>query len=890
MSRFLFAVAFLLGAIAILWMGWAFVGNDSLALTVTVLIAGVYAIGLVELLQYRRETGSLQRALLQLRVKNEPFQLDQWLAKLAPSLHNAVRLRIEGERVALPAPVLTPYLVGLLVMLGLLGTFLGMVDTLQGAVVALEGTTELQAIRAGLTAPIKGLGLAFGTSVAGVAGSAMLGLQSTMSRRDRMLATRVLDGNISTVMRQHSLVHNRRETYRALQDQAQSLPAVAQSLHSLAAELQRMATQVGEQLIANQTQFAASAEQHYGRLADSVAATISTAMAENGRQQQLQSAAMATQITPLVEGLVADIAAHSTSTHQSLTSIAEHQLQQLTTALLASNQRSAADQLRQQHQQDSERLDQWQQALQSAQQQATSEQQLQAKEFTAQLERAASSQLGVFNSATAELKSLAGALKDQAQGAAAQLQDQQLHFSQQTQRQAEAQLSQVSELMAATQALSSSRLSAEQAWLEQYQQRMDDVSSALKEQSGALIEAFALSAADAVTQQQQGDERRLALWSEAYQSAQQLSQHQINAAASHFVAQITQLGGDQQLTFERVSRDISELSASLSEQWQLAGAQSLSQQQQLLHSTDQRSASMIADFSELSTHLSAQWQLAGEQSLSQQQQLLQSTQHSNSALVTEFGGLIKSSEQLVQSRIDSEQQWRQQQGQHIEQLNSTLQSGLQHLREDETHRAKAVLQRLQALQSSAAEQLAKLGQALEQPMTRLIATASETPKAAAEVIGLLRRELTDNTERDNRLLQERQTVMEQLNTLSQSLAQTTGAQQQAVQAMTDSAAVVLQQAGTTFNGSAIELSSLGEAFLGGVSLFAQANDKMIASLDRIEASMDKSAVRSDQQLSYYVAQAREIIDHSMMSQKEIFEELRRLSHQDDLHSVNTGKA
>jgi hypothetical protein len=34
--------------------------------------------------------------------------------------------------------------------------------------------------------------------------------------------------------------------------------------------------------------------------------------------------------------------------------------------------------------------------------------------------------------------------------------------------------------------------------------------------------------------------------------------------------------------------------------------------------------------------------------------------------------------------------------------------------------------------------------------------------------------------------------------------------------------------------------------------------------------------RSDDQLAYYVAQAREIIDLSLLSQKEIFEELRRL--------------
>src|SRR6185369_11316199 len=102
--------------------------------------------------------------------------LDDWLGSLHPSLQSPVRLRIEGERIGLPGPALTPYLVGLLVMLGMLGTFLGMVVTLNGAVFALEGTTDLQAIRSALAAPVKGLGVAFGTSVAGVAASAMLGL------------------------------------------------------------------------------------------------------------------------------------------------------------------------------------------------------------------------------------------------------------------------------------------------------------------------------------------------------------------------------------------------------------------------------------------------------------------------------------------------------------------------------------------------------------------------------------------------------------------------------------------------------------------------------------------------------------------------------------------
>lgn len=57
---------------------------------------------------------------------------------------------------------------------------------------------------------------------------------------------------------------------------------------------------------------------------------------------------------------------------------------------------------------------------------------------------------------------------------------------------------------------------------------------------------------------------------------------------------------------------------------------------------------------------------------------------------------------------------------------------------------------------------------------------------------------------------------------------------------------------------------------------------MIANLQRIEGAMDKSMTRSDDQLAYYVAQAREIIDLSIMLQKDIFEELRQVSRQQAL--------
>jgi hypothetical protein len=56
-------------------------------------------------------------------------------------------------------------------------------------------------------------------------------------------------------------------------------------------------------------------------------------------------------------------------------------------------------------------------------------------------------------------------------------------------------------------------------------------------------------------------------------------------------------------------------------------------------------------------------------------------------------------------------------------------------------------------------------------------------------------------------------------------------------------------------------------------------------LGRIEESMDKTTERSDEQMSYYVAQAREIIDQSMLSQREIIEELRRLGQTGDLFTA-----
>ncbi|MDQ8697876.1 flagellar motor protein MotA [Hyphomicrobium sp. LHD-15] len=74
------------------------------------------------------------------------------------------------------------YMVGLLVFLGLLGTFWGLLETIQSvglAINTLSSTGETVAVfdelKSGLAAPLKGMGTAFSSSLLGLSGSLVLG-------------------------------------------------------------------------------------------------------------------------------------------------------------------------------------------------------------------------------------------------------------------------------------------------------------------------------------------------------------------------------------------------------------------------------------------------------------------------------------------------------------------------------------------------------------------------------------------------------------------------------------------------------------------------------------------------------------------------------------------
>lgn len=631
MNTILSTLAFAIGAIVVAWVGVGYVDSSQLALTVTALIGLIYLAGALELLRFQSATAGLERALA--NIPPDLTHPGEWLRRLPASLQNPVRLRIEGERVGLPGPALTPYLVGLLVLLGMLGTFLGMVVTLKGAVVALESTTDLQTIRTALAAPVKGLGVAFGTSVAGVAASAMLGLISALCRRARLQTAQVLDTRIATDLRDFSLAHQRQETYKALQLQAQALPELVGKLEAMMTQMERHSTQANERLLAEQERFHHEAQSRYTALATSVDASLKDSLSTSARLA-------GETIQPLVEATMSAIARETSALHERVADTVGTHLEGISARFDTSVTTVA---------------DTWTTAL-------------------------------------------------------------------------------------ATQARSNESLSA------QLHASLEAFTDTFTQRSTALVTAVSAAQAELRADLASGDQARLAGMSQALEA----------------------------------------MASSLQAEWQQAGARTLAQQEQICTTLGATARDISAD-----------------------------------------------------------------------------------------------------VKANASTTIAEVA--------RLMQTAAEAPRAAAEVIAEMRQALSASMVRDNALLAERTRIMDTLGTLLTAINHASAEQRGAIDTLVASSAAMLEHAGARFtqsieaesarltdiagqvSGGAVEVASLSEAFGLAVKLFSESNDKLMGTLQRIEDALGKSMTRSDEQLAYYVAQAREIIDLSIMSQKQIVEDLQQLS-------------
>ena len=63
-----------------------------------------------------------------------------------------------------------------------------------------------------------------------------------------------------------------------------------------------------------------------------------------------------------------------------------------------------------------------------------------------------------------------------------------------------------------------------------------------------------------------------------------------------------------------------------------------------------------------------------------------------------------------------------------------------------------------------------------------------------------------------------------------------------------------------------------------VEQFGRGSERLLTHLQRLDDTLTQSIARSDDQLAYYVAQAREVIELSLHAQKQVMDDLQRLAN------------
>ena len=210
--------------------------SDPLAHALVILIGLGLVLGLVELLQRATRAVRLTTELAGLPRPATAEAVEKASAGLRPLLES----RMAGMPGQAATALFTSYLLGLLVMIGLLGTFMGLLDTLQGAREALTSSGDINALRAGLGSPMQGLSRAFGTSAAGVSASAMLGLASVFVRRSEAQLANALLRYAAGPLAALTVGGRTLAALEALARQGEALPVAAEALRKVSARLTQL--------------------------------------------------------------------------------------------------------------------------------------------------------------------------------------------------------------------------------------------------------------------------------------------------------------------------------------------------------------------------------------------------------------------------------------------------------------------------------------------------------------------------------------------------------------------------------------------------------------------------------------------------------------------------
>lgn len=145
------------------------------------------------------------------------------------------------------------YMTGLLVFLGLLGTFWGLIETvgsvggvIQGLKVGGDASSVFETLKDGLAAPLAGMGISFSSSLFGLAGSLILGFLDLQSSQAQNRFYTDLEDWLASTVREYggdsgsipADMQGALDRLRATIEQSGSTPATSSAMASLAEAIQ----------------------------------------------------------------------------------------------------------------------------------------------------------------------------------------------------------------------------------------------------------------------------------------------------------------------------------------------------------------------------------------------------------------------------------------------------------------------------------------------------------------------------------------------------------------------------------------------------------------------------------------------------------------------------
>lgn len=836
-------------------------GTDRLAFGLVALIGAGLALGVLELVARARKAKGLSAEIAGLPAA----PTDETVEAASPPLRTALRARIAGSAGAAAPPPFASYLLGLLVMIGLLGTFLGLFESLRGAREALGASGDVAALRAALGAPLGGLARAFGTSATGVSASAVLGLALVAVRRYEAQVNGELAAYATGPLASITVARRTLDALEAIARQQASLPVASEAMSKGASALSDVAREVGSAL-----------ERTTVAIGDDLRAVAQTMRTELKGAGDASARALADAVAPRLEGAVSrvietsakqadatmarlDASAASRAAREVEQAKALHLALESAIASVAAAQRTESTAIRETLSREAKAV---LEAMGKAREQQLEADSARAEAFTVKMDGTATAIATSLREVVAEVGSALGQTTGR------------LGESLEAQRAAAAdadveRVRRLEETIAAITVRLSESTQASDARTVQLLDRLDGVARGIettfRETATQVDASFARTA-------------------ERLDSTFAATAGRVEAAAS---STVEQLGVSTRATLEQLSGSV--------------------------HATvEQLSTSVTATVGQLSTSVTSTVEQLAAAVTQTSEQLSTTTAVTADKLASSQGAIVEQLSSAQRATMDGLATSATATSAQLAEYLHKLSAIRDELRADDQARSERII-------AETDERLAKLaaavGEALSTSLDKVIASAQAAPEAAARVIdesaARLRAQADSDKARDEALLE----VIARLEGLSSALesgakeqaervgllesrlaetyektagswTETLAAQQQSLVDHGDKTVLAVREATEALGKGGAELASLSDLFGSSVDRYREASDKWLTGLSTMRAVAERAAqVDAQDLLAAYLEQTREVFDQTLAFQRQLFAELRKTSRAEDAEIV-----